>query len=124
MKNGFTLIEMMAVVIIISLISILTVPTIVNQIAERKTEIDSTTKQMIYDATDLYMTNKAVDYPKLQGNVYCISLDTLVQNGYLTSPIKDFTSGNQIPLTKKVRVTVKNIAGSLEYSDYTLIDNC
>lgn len=112
---------MMAVTIIVALISMLAVPTIVNQIVDKKTQIDGATKQMIFDAATLYMSNNEDAYPKLQGNTYCIKLDDLVQIGYLQTPIKDYTNGNEIPLTKKIKVTVNSYK---EYSNFQLLDNC
>lgn len=121
MKRGFTLIEMLAVIVIISLISVVTVPAIINQISSKKTEIDTTTKQMIYEATELYMKNDEVSYPRLTNNKYTVSLDKLVTAGLLQSPIKDYTTGNDIPLTKCVQTTVNSYK---EYDNFTIIDKC
>ena len=113
MKKGFTLIEMLAVVLIISLVALVSLPTISNQLADKKKDISDTTMTLINQATDLYMENRISMYPKVTGEKYCVSLDTLVSNGYLSSPIKDFENGKEIPLTKYVVVTVN------KYQEYT-----
>lgn len=122
MKNkGFTLMEMIAAIIIIALLTVLIVPTVMNQIADKKEEIDNSTKRIIYEAAELYMSNNASNYPKLSGNKYCISLDKLVQSGLLETPIKDFKTNKEIPLTQNVSVTV-NEKG--EYDLFELKANC
>ena len=125
-KNGFTLIEMISVVIIVALIAIVAVPNVTNQIANNKNKISDTTKRLIFDAAELYVSDRETEYPKLSGNIYCLSLDKLASAGYITSPVKDFQTGNIIPLTKNVRIqVVMPIAnGSLEYEAIDFVDNC
>jgi prepilin-type N-terminal cleavage/methylation domain-containing protein len=117
MKKGFTLIEMLAVVLIISLIALISLPTITNQLVDKKQEISETTMELINNATGLYMETRIGTYPKVTGQKYCVSLDTLVSNGYLSSPIKDFSNGSEIPLTKYVVVTVN------KYQEYVYDDD-
>lgn len=118
-SNGFTLIEMIAVVMIIALISLISLPTLVNQLGERKNEISDMTLKMIYDAAELYMSDRQSEYSKTAGNSYCVSLDTLVSNGNLSTPITDFKTGDEIPLTKYVKTKINSY---LEYSDFQLVD--
>lgn len=120
-NKAFTLMELLATIIIISLITALAVPAIINQIADNKSKIDDTTKKMIYDAAEIYMSNNQSEYPKLSGNKYCISLDKLVESGILESPIKDFKTGNTIALTKKVSISVNTYN---EYDSFKLVDEC
>ena len=121
MRKGFTLIETLAVAIIISLISVVTVPTVINQISSKKVKIDDNTKQIIYEAVQLYMKNDEVNYPRLPNNEYTVSLDKLVKAGLLQNPIKDYTTGNDIPLTKCVKTVVNSYK---EYDNFTIIDKC
>jgi type IV pilus assembly protein PilA len=116
MNKGFTLIEMIAVVIIVGLISLVSVPPIVNQLVNKKQEINGVTEQLIYDAAELYIEDNNI----VVVNYECISLDKLVTNGYLKAPIKDAVSGEEISLTKYVKATKTN---TQEYN-YTLTDKC
>ena len=116
MNKGFTLKEMIAVVIIIGLISIVSVPAVVNQLTTKKQDVSNVTEQIIFDATELYINDNSVvvfDYE-------CISLDKLVNEGYLKAPIKDAISGEEIELTKQVKAKKIN---SSEY-EYLLTDKC
>ena len=120
-NKAFTLMELLATIIIIALITSLAVPAVINQIADKKSKIDETTKMMIYNAAELYMSNNQYEYPKLSGNKYCISLDKLVSSGLLESPIKDFKTGSVIALTKKVSISVNT---NNEYDEFELVDEC
>lgn len=115
-QNGFTLIEMIAVVILISLISLIFLPTITNQIANKKQKISEVAETLIFNATELYMSNRVTEYPKTAGNTYCVSLDKLVQSDYLSNPVKDMTTGKEIPLTNYVKITVNN------YNEYEFVE--
>ena len=118
-KKGFTLIEMIAVVIIVSLLSIIMVPMIINQVSDKKKDVNATTEEIIFQAAQLYMENDINTYSKTSGNSYFVSLDKIINAGYLSSPIIDYTTGKEIPLTKCVYTKVNNYK---EYDDFKLSD--
>jgi prepilin-type N-terminal cleavage/methylation domain-containing protein len=121
-KNGFTLIEMIAVVIIISLLALISLPTIMNQLANKKDEISDVTQSLIFEAAELYMSGKTSTYVKTPGLSYCVSLDDLVNQGYLSSPITDYKTGNEISLSNYVKTTINQYS---EYDNFEITDtNC
>lgn len=111
MKRGFTLIEMIAVIGLIGFLALLILPNIVNQLGSKKEEISETTKQLIYAATELYLSDNNINS---SGSV---TLDKLVESGYLKSPIDDVSCGGEISLTKSVTYN-KN-----EYGQFDLVIN-
>lgn len=124
MKKGFTLIEMIAVVAIIALLMITVIPSILNQIGNKKEEMSNANKEAIYTATDNYLDYNSATYPMNANNTYCITLEALVNAGELKSPIKDFESGNEIPLNTVVKAVINgyrdpeySIVGSDECSE-------
>ena len=121
MNKGFTLMEMLATIIIVIMIGGIAVPSIINQIANKKEELDNSTKKLIYEATELYMSNNISNYPKLSGNKYCVSIDKLVEAKYLETPIKDFKTGKEISLTNVVSVTVNEMG---EYDSFEIKKEC
>lgn len=112
MKKGFTLVEMIAVIFIMFLIAITVLPSILNQVNNKKEEISEANKQIIFTSLSNYLNNKQVTYPRQTGKTYCITLNELVQNGELTAPIKDLKSGNEIALNTVIKATLN------EYADY------
>lgn len=126
MKKGFTLIEMIAVVIILALISLIALPNIINQLTEKKIEVSDATERMIFEATELYMQDRLNLYPREIPNYtscnqtcYCVSLQELVNEGILEKPLKDFKTGTEISLNKRVQSKI-NAFG--EYDEFKLVE--
>lgn len=114
MKKGFTLIEVIAVIVIMGVILALTLPNIVNQISNKEEDISEASRKLIYTAADLYINDNINNYPS------CIKLETLVNGGYLEKPFKDAWTKKSIPLDKGVKVTFN------EYNEFTyeLVEKC
>ena len=118
MKKGFTLIETIVVVGIIGLLSILVLPIIINQISSKKEDIAEATKKLIFSATDLYLNNNVNTYPKTPSEKYCIDLQTLIDEEYLKSPIKDVANGKNVNTSRLVKTTVNEYG---EYDSFELL---
>lgn len=118
-KKGFTLVEMIAVVMILAIIVVLAVPPILQWIRSTKNEISDAMKKIIVSASDLYMDNDKNNYIRYNGNRYCITLRQLVESEKLTSPIYDPTTGDEISQDKFVKVDIFDN----EYS-YEIVDSC
>lgn len=123
--KGFTLIEILACMVLVALLSLFAVPFIQNQIANNKQNINDTNLKIIYSATELYMDDNEIKKCSKKNDTYCVSLDNLVQNGYLKNDILNYTNGEKIGLNKYVKVTFNN------YNDYvfksfeeTIVDSC
>ena len=122
MKRGFTLIEMMAATTIFIGILLIAVPSIMNQIKERKNEISDATLNTIYSAAKLYIDDNGITDDINIGGYYCVSLDELVKNEYLSSPIIDPVSRKEIPLSKYIKAKLNP---NREFDNFELSDtNC
>ena len=108
MKKGFTLAELIGVVIILALIALLAFPPILNSIRKTKGELSDASKEILYNATSLYVSENLNDFPKTNGNTFCVTLNTLVTNEYLPTKVYDATTGEEISLDSKVEVKVEN----------------
>jgi len=116
-RKGFTLAELMGVITILGLIVIIAFPPLIKQIKGTKTAIDETTEKLIIIGAENYVDENKNDYPKTNGKVYCITLQTLVNDNKLSKDLKD-SKGNSINLNKYIKVTVNN-----NY-DYNIVDSC
>lgn len=105
-KKGFTLIEIIATILVITILTLLIVPNILNSVNNKRKDISSTAKQMIYAAADIYVNENEATFQALDDAVYCIKLETLVDSGKLSKPIKDLKTDKEIPLNYYVKVTV------------------
>ena len=115
MKKGFTLIEIMAVITVLALITVAIVPSIIKQVTDKKDEVNGTTLELIYDAASLYTESDKATYKNEMGNVYCITLETLVKEGLLDKTVTNFKTGKAIPLNRFIKMSV-NLYREFEYS--------
>lgn len=107
-NNGFTLVELLGVIIILALLTILVFPSIINSVKSSGEKTDALTLDMIYRASELYISNHKSDFIKKEGNKYVISLKDLVAEDLLASPIKLSDSDIDITNTKSVQVIYSN----------------
>jgi len=101
MKKGFTLVELLAVIVLTSLIMLIAIPALLNAVNKKRDSISDDAKKIIYDSADLYLNNYSSVIQS--STTYCIELDDLVNSGYLTSPVKDFKNDKEIPLNYFVK---------------------
>jgi len=117
-KKGFTLAEIVGVIIILALIALLAFPPILNMIKNSEDKIDEATKTLIYTASSQYTTKYMNDFPKKEGNVYCVTLEKLVQENLLASNIADNLA--DFNLQSYVQISVNS---ELKF-DYDLVKTC
>ena len=118
-QKGFTFIEIIAVVVLMALLSVAIVPAIIKQVNKEKDTVNEVTLNLIYEATDSYVKPKYHTYETTPGNVYCLSLSTLVDSGVLDKNLKDSKTGKAISLTRQIQISVN---GYQEF-EYQLLDN-
>ena len=89
MKKGFTLVELLAVIILIGVLLVFTYPKILDIKEKKEIEVDSAKEKLINNAALEYMNNNLNDYPQVLGNRYCISLETLDNENLIPIEIDD-----------------------------------
>lgn len=115
-NRGFTLIELLATIIILAGIALVAFPILLNTIKNSEGKIDETTRKLVENAAKLYIDDNANDYPKRDGNVYCIPYDDLVKSKHLEKGVLD--AANSKSSINKVEVTVSD-----QYT-YELVEEC
>jgi prepilin-type N-terminal cleavage/methylation domain-containing protein len=114
MKKGFTLAELMAVVVILGAISLIAIPIILNQVRKAKRDSFDAQIDMIVAGATNYITTKVTDANSevaklLPGNSYMVDLNTLQGDGYLDfNIVNPLCSGDDKffdPLKVKVKIT-------------------
>lgn len=116
-KDGFTLVELLGVMVILTLLMLFAFPKIINQVKSSTNSTDEFTEKLIYNAVDLYLDDNKNMFVKDSEINYCIPLNTLVDNGYLKGPIKLNGSDTDITNLKTVEVSYSG-----QY-DFKLKDN-
>lgn len=121
-KKAFTLVELLAVVTLIALLSLLVIPNITKNIGNKKGEISKANKKMLESATDMYIENHAINYTytyEANGSTYCIPIQSLINENILETPIKD-EQGKEIDYSKIIKATYSYIYNGFEYE---LVEN-
>ena len=82
-KKGFTMVELLAVIVILGILSIISIAAIQGVISKARIEYYKTQKNNMVMAAQSYLnTNKNLN-PKVSGQVVKISLDTLINNKFI-----------------------------------------
>lgn len=118
MKKGFTLVEVMAVILLIGLLSIFAIPAVVNQVSKKSEEVDAVTEKIIYSAAELYMNQNNITVE--EGSSYCeITLQLLIDKDYLDQSSATYASGNKIPTNHVIKVEKDGYK-----TIYELVESC
>lgn len=106
-KKGFTLIELIGTIVILSLALVLIIPTVTNSIKKSVEDADASTKKSIEAAARNYVSDNR--------SVSCVNIETLIENGYLNDDLK--RPSNKENITGSVRIDKKqNSAGKIKYT--------
>ena len=108
MKKGFTLTELIGVVIILALIALLAFPPILNAIRETKNEISDASKEILYNAANLYVSDNSNTLVNVEGNTYCVTINDLIKGEYLPTKVYDSVTGEEIPIDNIIEIKVEN----------------
>jgi prepilin-type N-terminal cleavage/methylation domain-containing protein len=106
MKNkGYTLLELLGVIVILSVLVTLVFPSVINFIKKSNDKIDSITNELIINAAEDYINDNSSNIYLTSGTDYCITIDRLIEYQYLES-IRELD--NYTRYSKSVKVTYDN----------------
>ncbi len=98
-KKAFTLVEMLAVIVILGIVMAISYIKILEMIEKQNENLSDAQLKLVYSAAKSYIYDNSDKYPGREGHNYCISIDTLEKENYL--PIE--TDG--LDKNKKVKVS-------------------
>lgn len=105
-KKGFTLVELLAVIILLFLIITFALPQITNSVNNNRKKTDEITLEMIKSAAKLYVSDNESEFPKVDGNVYYVELKDLIEHDYLKANLE--YEDEIIDESKKIGITYNN----------------
>ena len=116
-KKGFTLVEMLAAIGILLLITILTYPSFYKLNKKTEEKFDYSIKTIVENAAKIYVdNNKELIDEKITSNngKYCLPVATLSSYDYLDTPIKK-SDGENLNLKSCVYITKENEDNNIKY---------
>lgn len=105
MKKGFTLVELLGVIILLSLVLTLVAPRIINSMRDSQSKVNDLTKTLIYTATENLINDNKNLFKKVNGNRYCVELRELVDTNYINEVELD---NKKITDNMSVQITYNN----------------
>ncbi|MEG2311641.1 MAG: type II secretion system protein, partial [Bacilli bacterium] len=87
--NGFTLIEIMGILVLLSIISMITMTIVTDSVRNSKKTITETQQINIKKAANDWALNNSDNLPIKENESINITLGALKQNGYIDAYIKD-----------------------------------
>lgn len=120
-KNGFTLVELMAVITILVIISLIIIPIIDKNVKKSKQNMYNIQIDNIRMAGQNYYTDNVSLMP-INGNYSFVKLDFLIEKGYINKNIKNPKTGE--PFTEEIYVQLLNDEGTYKYSVCPFEESC
>jgi len=112
-KNGFTLVELLGVIMLLGLLAIVIMPPMIKRVQNLRKDLSNSQISLVYSATETYLKKYKNDYPTIEGKKYCITLEMLVDEGLLDEKLVNHLNDSDIDLDSTVDVTVDS---KLSYS--------
>jgi len=108
-NKGFTLVELIAVITLLSLIVLVSVPVIINTLSNSEQKEYEKFEQMIENAAELYLERNRDLYPNFAeiGDVIDINAEILIDEGYLKGDLADPIDNNNVSKYKVV-ISIEN----------------
>lgn len=98
-NKGFTLVELLAVIVILLAISVIAIPNITASLERNKNKMSESQKKLIASSAELYISenkNTITYYSSFVAGTCCLSINTLESTGYLSSDDLKDANGNVI----------------------------
>jgi len=100
MKKGFTLAELLGVIVIIGLLLLLIIPLIINGIKSRQDDVKYIQDDIVSEIAGQYMDLDKEKYPGFAGDIYCITFKELSDAGMLDKILNSLGENNSYDINK------------------------
>lgn len=118
MKKGFTLIELMGVLVIIGLLSLIIIPVTTNIIKEQKEETYNMQIKSLILAAKNYGSDNLFYLPQTEDEYIYVTIKELRKGGYLDATTISSSSNQPLSECARIKITRKGQTYEYEY-DYS-----
>lgn len=105
MKNkGFTLVEVLGVMIILTFLTFVISEIIINNINDTNIKLDKLTEDIILSSARDYVSKNPNNFARINGKSYCINYSTLVETGFINNEMLPSTTDLNIIENKQIKI--------------------
>ena len=113
MKKGFTLVELLAVIVILAVLALITTVAVNDILSDSKDTLSDTQKHNIEESAETYYIKEGMN-----ADATCISISDLISKGYIDAKeVKD--PKTKETLTGSVKITYASNQYTYEYQETT-----
>lgn len=113
-KKGFTLAELIGVIVVLSLICLITVPAIASVLKTNKKSLCETQLSNILAAAKSYVSENLLSMPIKDGDYKIITIGDLIENGFIEDNIQNPVTKEEID--PEIEITIKKNGKKLDVS--------
>ena len=113
-KRGFTLAELLGVIVILGLVSLITVPAVTQSIKKYKQDLYDIQIENIITAAKTWASDHILELPDNEGDTYMITIADLQKDGYIKDELQNPVTKD--PFKTTAQITIKRVGKGYEYS--------
>ena len=117
-KKGFTLVELLAVIVLLTLLGVFTVSTVLEQTESNKSLVDQAPEKMLKAAAQEYVSLNSENFERKSGNVYCIEVARILE----TTNVEDMNANTKNKLSSTN--TYVKVIFSKDNFEYDITSDC
>lgn len=110
-ENGFTLVEIIAVLIILAIIVLVAFPNILSSITKTNEKMDDATKELLITNAKSYWSDNNLLVEE-DGSTECVTVKKLVEENYTKTPIATAKSGESETIIDSWTVKATRVSSS------------
>lgn len=107
-KNGFTLAELLGVIVVLALIALVALPAVDRSLKEGKETMYASQINTIKEAAKVWASDHVSELPSINNSTLVVTLPELIEGGYVEADIKDPMTGELFEETLYVKITYIN----------------
>lgn len=123
-NKGFTLVELLGVIVLLALIALITIPNISSAIKKGREDADNQTKENIVLAAKNWALDNKSSLPTTSNQTHKVTINNLQSGGYIDKNLKLPSTGNNLESTCVIITNTGKTTKGINKYKYEYSENC